>query len=211
MKVAIMLIGHIRSWNKGCKESFIQKFNKYNPDVYVITYDVINENFKEKLKKEEIEDIFKDINVVKLEIKDQDEVYIETKKYENFCNHEDKNIFRRMLCQSVNLKNCFTMIEESGKEYDFIIKTRFDLIYNFEPEDIFVKNRIITSGSHSACDFFACSDPGNMKKYSSIIDKVENLYNKYFKPDIEVSPHMILHYHLLGGYTNHLNVSLIRL
>ena len=41
MKIAIILVGHIRSWEK-CKQSFIDLFNKYDPDIYIYTYNTLN-------------------------------------------------------------------------------------------------------------------------------------------------------------------------
>ena len=212
-KIAIMLIGHIRSWNTGCRESFMNKFNKYKPDVYVITYDTIDyKSDAPKLASEQIRFFLRDINVVKLQIKDENDVFEESKKYENFQNVEDKMSFRKSLCQYINLRDCFKMIEDSKKKYDYVVKTRFDLCYHFD-EDIFREyGQIFTSNGHCCCDFFACSDLGRMAHYSSYIDNLENIYTRYLSaPEQIINPHIILHYHLLGGYTNNIHVEKLQL
>jgi hypothetical protein len=208
-KIAIMLTGHIRSWNNGCKQSFIKMFNKYNPDVYVITYHTMDYKSESRLLKEEIQFNLRDINVVDIVVKDENEVYEESKKYKDFCNG-DADQFCSTMCQYINLKNCFKMVQDSEKKYDYVIKTRFDLKYHFN-EDIFKDHhQIFTSNQCCACDFFACGTYEQMARYSGLIDNVERIYKQYFYPDIQVTPHMLLHYNLLGGYTNNLHVEVVK-
>ena len=212
-KIAIILLGHLRTWNE-CKESFINKFNQYNPDVYVITYDTPDYKSEIKLTKQEIEDDLSGINVVHLEIKDENVVFNETKeKYERFCIGDTKERFTSCLCQYNNLQKCFKVIEETGIKYDYVVKTRFDIRYHFE-EDIFRPyGQIFTSNQHNVCDFFACANFDDMRVYCGAIDKLEFLYEKYFYPDITITPHIMIHYTMATShkwYTNNLHVEVVR-
>ena len=150
MKIAIILVGHLRTWEK-CKQSFIDTFSTYEPDIYVYTYDTINYKSSDTLKEKDINELLKDIK-----IKDKNEVLKESQeKYSEYYieNGNTTQIrFPEFCCQYINVK-------QSGIEYDFVVKTRPDLVYHFNPEEIFnetCKNStsIYTSNQHNTCDFF---------------------------------------------------------
>jgi type IV secretory pathway component VirB8 len=105
-KIAIILVGHLRSW-KSCKEQFMKYFNKYDPDIYALTYDTINYNSEEILSEEEIKESLKDINIVKLTIKKQKEVFEEAKnKYGKFLIEQNRDINTLTWgCQILNLQS----------------------------------------------------------------------------------------------------------
>ena len=56
-------------------------FNKYKPDVYVISYDTMDYKSEPRLLKEQVKINLRDINVVDIVIKDENEVYEQSKKY----------------------------------------------------------------------------------------------------------------------------------
>jgi hypothetical protein len=213
MKIAILLVGHIRTWEK-CKQSFIDTFNKYDPDIYLYTYNTLNYKSDTILDETEIREIFKDIKIKHLIIKDENEVLKESdEKYTKYYienGNTTKEQFPTFFCQYINIKNCFEIIKNSGITYDFVVKTRPDLIYNIDSSEIFnddCKNsNIFTSNNHSTCDYFAVSTPGKMEKYCNTIDNLPGCY-EWCAPDVEISVHMLLHYSLGGGYTCHLNVN----
>jgi hypothetical protein len=213
MKIAIILVGHIRTWEK-CKQSFIDTFNKYDPDIYLYTYNTPNYKSDTKLSEVDIREIFKDIRIHSLIIKDENEVFKEAdEKYTKYYienGNTKKERFAEFCCQYINIKNCFEVVENSGINYDFVVKTRPDMLYYFDPSDIFIdghknSNNIYTSNQHNTCDFFAVSTFDKMKRYCNTIDILPKCY-EWCYPHVEITPHMLLHYSLLGGYTNHLNV-----
>lgn len=215
MRVAIILVGHLRTW-KMCKKSFIDTFAKYNPDIYVYTYNTINYE-STKVSDSEIIDHFKDIDIKNIVIKNENDVLEESNiKYSKYYiqNSNTKlNTFTNFLCQYINIKKCYDIIKDTNIEYDFVIKTRPDISYNFDSADIFtneclISNKIYTSNRHFTCDYFAISSTNNMRKYCNTINKLEDCYNWCF-PDVEITPHMLLHFSISAGYTNHLDVTKI--
>lgn len=218
-KIAIILIGHMRSWNI-CKEYFMQYFNKYNPDVYALTYNTINFNSNDNvLTNEEIVESLKDINVVKLRIKDENVVFEEAKnKYSKFQidQNRDANAIS-WTCQLLNLETCFNDIIESGIKYDYVIKTRYDVQYLFDERNLFVEkeNCVNISTGHSCCDIVACGKFERMYSYCTIANNLEFLYNKVFKEDcVEMNPHILLYYNFAynnSWFNPNLDIKLIRI
>jgi hypothetical protein len=213
MKIAIILVGHIRTWEK-CKKSFIDTFNKYDPDVYLYTYNTMNYRSEIKLSETDIREIFKDIRIHSLTIKDENEVLKEsTDKYSRYYidnYNTKKEHFPEFCCQYINIKNCFNTVVDSGISYDFVVKTRPDILYKFDSSEIFNNDhnntdKIFTSNQHSTCDFFAISTFDKMRRYCLTIDALPGCY-EWCSPYVEITPHMLLHYSLLSAYTNHLNV-----
>ena len=203
-KIAIILIGHMRSW-KSCKEQFMKYFNKYDPDIYALTYDTINYNSEEILSEEEIKESLKDINIVKLTIKKEKDVFDEAKnKYGKFLLEQNRDLNTLTWgCQILNLQSCYNDIINSGIKYDYIIKTRFDVQYLFDDDNLFIEkeNFINISSKHDCCDIFACGKFDKMHSYCNIADNVEFLYNKVFKENwVEMNPHILLYYNF--AYTN---------
>jgi hypothetical protein len=217
-KIAIILVGHLRSW-KSCKEQFMKYFNKYDPDIYALTYDTINYNSEEILSEEEIKESLKDINIVKLTIKKQKEVFEEAKnKYGKFLIEQNRDINTLTWgCQILNLQSCYNDIINSGIKYDYIIKTRFDVQYLFDETSLFIENQnfINISSNHDCCDIFACGKFDKMHSYCNIADNVEFLYNSQFKDNwIEMNPHILLYYNFAYSnirFNSILDIKLIRL
>jgi len=69
MKTAVLLVGNVRTWEK-CKDNFVEVFGKYNPDIFLATYDTrygyhpavrnrIGYYDDEILSRKEIADMFK--------------------------------------------------------------------------------------------------------------------------------------------------------
>jgi len=215
MRLAIILVGHIRTWEK-CKQSFINTFSKFNPDIYLYTYDTKTYKSETRLSEEDIRNYFKDINIKKLIIKDENDVLSEvTKKYYNYYIENPNTLRQKLLeglCQYVNIQNCYNIICNSDIQYDFIIKTRPDIIYNSNFDDIFTEENknttnIWTSNCHCSCDFFAASSLIGLNKYCNTINNIEGCY-KWCYPHVEISVHMLLHFSI-GNCASIINVQKI--
>ncbi len=83
MKIAILISGHIRTWDK-CKDNFINNLQDPNIEVnvFIHTYNEIfncvnsNENNrKDSLSNEKIMDLFQGINVKKIKIESEKELH----------------------------------------------------------------------------------------------------------------------------------------
>ena len=154
MKTAILLSGNIRNFQK-CRDSFISQFKKFDPDIYVITYDkryslhpyqqLMNPVQEEMIDLEKVQEILYPLQCKKIEIVNQSELILFIEMY--FKPKFDPEIKwpypggMDIFCQYLLFQKGLKLIP---KEYSLIIKTRFDIIYTQE---------IL----HSAGDFESCS------------------------------------------------------
>jgi hypothetical protein len=191
MKVAIALIGNIRTWNE-CKENFIEIFSPLNPDIYISTYDlqydhhpyikgVINDNEDAILSNEEIHQMFSDLNVKNLEIECSKEVTGEIKLHDIFVQTGVS------FSQYRKFQNTMKKIAESGIDYDCIIKTRCDIIHNpISFEGIDLKTSIlIDSGNVFPNDCFFATNQESMK---NVADFIIHELETPSQPDSHVAP-----------------------
>ncbi len=154
MKIAICLSGFIRTWEQSKPSFFTNLVQDNDCDIFIHTY---NQNYYEYSAQkqdvyysdEEIKEMFQDLNLKDIIIEDRDKIFdkIETdsKKYENIQNYkirikessEEKDNFvnlgvriydqLRKIHHSNELRKKFE--RENNFEYDFIVKTRFDVLY----------------------------------------------------------------------------------
>lgn len=143
MRIALILSGNIRTWDK-CKNSYIGLLEKYKPDVYISTYDkrydyhpYIKSTLKEykdyTLSQIDIENHFKDIEVINMEIEKTTDIdYLVNKEMLLF--HSDMRHINSCFKQFRKIQNCINNIikyeNENNFKYDYIIKMRFDTIIN---------------------------------------------------------------------------------
>jgi hypothetical protein len=142
MKVAILIVGHIRTW-KECKNNFLESFIHLNPDVFVSTYDLqynyhpagrhwMGNTPDEYLLSDEIKNLFNDINLIDIEVEKIENVlniYENDKQYLHFNFQEDQHTvlqYRKInkaleLMKQNEIKNAF--------EYDAVIKIRSDIYH----------------------------------------------------------------------------------
>ena len=137
MKIAILLCGHIRSWNK---EQFIQTFQ--NVDIFVHTYNnvfgyhpfiqnqtgISNNNIK--LTNTEIESYI-GITTKNIVIEDQDDIFINDT---NTPIHADTYAQYRKFKLCNELRTQYESIHNI--KYDLVIKTRFDISYSLNIQQI---------------------------------------------------------------------------
>lgn len=142
MKIAILLCGNIRSWEK-TKESFDNFFKNIKYDLFISTYnkqfeyhpyylernpDFKDNFFNENTIKKMFHNIAKDIIITD---------YIENDKFieqERTKMNPDMKDYFHGFSQFNNIKKGIEIMEKFEKEnnfkYDIVIKTRFDLLYN---------------------------------------------------------------------------------
>lgn len=141
MKTAVLLVGNIRTWEQ-CKDSFIQTFGA-GVDVFVTTYNKryayhpyiqgqLNFYDDQILNREEIQVLFKEVNLAEIHIDDIDS-YVDTSVKPFICDKFPKESYLS-LSQYFKLNDGINMILEhekaKGFKYDCIIKSRFDVTYN---------------------------------------------------------------------------------
>lgn len=132
MKIAVLLCGHVRSWNK---QYFINSFGT-DFDVFIHTYNnvlvyhpfienqiCLNDN-NEKLSIEKIIDII-GLKPKIIIVEDQDKLNTVSKDYPlNPTSYYEYRKFK--LCNDLRL----AYEKENNFKYDVVIKTRFDIIYS---------------------------------------------------------------------------------
>lgn len=143
MKVAILIAGHIRTWEE-CKSNFINSFSHLNPDVIVSTYDLqynyhpaqrgwMGESPDNILTKNEIVKLFDGVNLKGLDIESIQSVTDEYEKNKNDLHpnfrDEPHSFFQ---CRKMKqLTKLIEMVEtENRYKYDVIIKLRSDIPYS---------------------------------------------------------------------------------
>lgn len=203
MKVAVLVIGNFRTWEQ-CKENFKKTFSFLKPDYFMSTYDLqynyhpyikgftqFNEDYV--LNKKNILNSFdefkpKDVSIEKWDI------------VSSFINEENKKFHESMknidscYSQYRKLKLSLQMIknheERENFKYDYIIKTRFDIIHKsfFPVSDD--KEILIDSGNVFPNDCFF------MANRDSVFEMSDFMYNEFYKATKEDSgknpPHGLL-------------------
>ena len=216
MKVAILLVGNIRTWHK-CKFNFLDTFKDLDYDVYLSTYDMqygyhpavksslnINDDFL--LKNEEILSLFNDINLKKINIENIDSITVHINEENNKFHDSMRNI-HSCYGQYRKLKDCLDMMKHYEKQhnfkYDFVIKTRCDTPYN-KFNFNFQKNEVvITSRNCYPNDWIFIIDRDNMIKLSDFI--INEFYRPVYTNSNDTPPHGLL----LNGF-NHLKLKIVQ-
>jgi hypothetical protein len=179
-----------------------------NPDIYISTYDLqyghhphikdlIQDTGDDRISAEAIYEMFKDLNVVDMDVENY-EKYIEVILEEEKFVHPSMSLIRSCHAQYRKLFIATRMLEEveekQGFKYDFIIKTRPDLIYapSITP-GIFIpmpKTVYVDSGNMFPND---CIIIGNR---NDILNISKFMYEEFFHPIYSDSrqdaPHRLL-------------------
>lgn len=203
MKVAVITIGNVRTWDQ-CKENFKKTFSFLKPDYFMSTYDlqynyhpyikgVISYDEDFILPKKQILESFSDLtpkdvsievwNVVNQFIESENKKFDESMKNIDSCYSQYRKL--KLTLQMVKDQE-----ERQGFKYDFIIKTRFDIIHKpfFPVSD--EKEILIDSGNVFPNDCFF------MANRDSVFEMSDFMYNEFYKPTKEDSgknpPHGLL-------------------
>jgi hypothetical protein len=167
MKIAIIYVGHVRSWNSCKKNNLEMLFSEnHSIDVFIETYKEgfrqdyglrNEENEKIVYTEDDIKNLFEGINVVKISIENQPP--------------GAANDGQRM-----KILKSYEMFSKSIEEkvpYDLIVKTRMDLYFDEKIDydsilnECNEKNKLILgcNVTDHINDTFAIGKPENMKKY----------------------------------------------
>lgn len=203
MKVAVIIIGNYRTWEK-CRDNIKKTFSPLKPDYYMSTYDVqynyhpyikgvINYDEDYILDKKYIYENFSSFNPIDVDIEDWTTVkkIIETEKEKI---HTSMQNIDSCFSQYRKLKIALEMVknkeEQKNFKYDFIIKTRFDIIHNPFFLSSVEKEILIDSGNVFPNDCFFVVNRDDAFKMS------EFMYNEFYNPVKDDSyknpPHRLL-------------------
>lgn len=153
IKIAVCISGFLRTWQQ-TKSSFQKNFEGIDVDIYAQTY---NQNYfeytgneKDQLyTDEQIKGFFSGINVVKLLIDDihiiRKKNKIDSEKYRDIFRFKGENpessdpnseiaiSGERTFEQLRVIQSTADAMRESGKKYDLVVKTRYDVLYMERP------------------------------------------------------------------------------
>jgi hypothetical protein len=171
MKTAILLVGNIRTWDY-CKPNFIDTFNKYNPDIFLVIDNYryghhpaiqsrIGDNADEHIDESYVEKMFADLNLKNYAITARVSQNIQ-KICPNFLNMEST------FSQVEKFKLCAGMLVQ---DYDCVIKTRCDLLYHSLDVDNLNLNEsiLVDSGNVFPNDCIVVTNKTNMINISNFM------------------------------------------
>ena len=210
MKTAIILVGGIRTWDY-CKSSFLNTFEKYQPDIFISTYDkqyghhpfvqnTIGDFDDYFLSRNQVVDMFDGLNVKSVVFDDYDKFIanpVSNFFHENF-KSLDSNCYFQYLKFQLGLQSMLN--HEMKFEYDVVVKTRCDLIY--EPIDLNVDDNsvLVDSGNVFPNDCILISKKTTMIKISDFI--MNEFFNPVYPNSHLIPPHNLLHNAMLSHGLN---------
>lgn len=194
MKTAVLLVGYVRTWGQ-CKDSFQQAFGHLNPDIYVSTYrrqfghhphiqGRIGDSSDHELTEQQVRSMFDGYNAV-VDIRPPLSMDYFYGAVDPMFHSADASFG-----QQLNWYNAIRMMTNTEKrtgEYDLVIKTRCDLLY--EPFEIGDRSRnvLVDSGNVFPND---CVVIANRK---AMIDICNFMTEEFFRPSQQSSGHAIPH------------------
>lgn len=203
MKVAILLIGNVRTWDQ-LKDNFTEAFYHLDPDVFVSTYDIqygyhpavqqhIQDSDDNYLSVEEIEDKFKDVNavVVNVEKIERARDYFQeqtSRMHQSFVSHPHSFLQYRKIRLATTLMEEYEKIKNI--KYDFVIKARCDISHNKVDLDIESKQIILSSGNLYPNDVFFATNRDDFVTMSKFF--MSEFYKPIYTDSHERPPHNLL-------------------
>ena len=203
MRIAILLVGHVRTWDI-TKESFKKTFEPLNADIFLSTYDLryghhphiqgrIGDFGDDLLTQDEITSMFSDVNLkgftYEKSISVDELIEAEMVKVTPKMRHRSSLAQYRKLHQAIDLMNQFeTKIEQP---YDYVLKTRCDMVYKEKiPLDTDPNTVTVDSGNIFPNDCFLFSSRNSMVNISNFI--MNEFYNPRYSDSGENPPHQML-------------------
>jgi len=202
MKTAVLLVGNVRTWEK-CRDNFVEVFGKYNPDIFLATYDTrygyhpavrnrIGYYDDEIVSRKEIGDMFKGLNlrVVDYERLDQanDRIYYALEKV-----HKMFGECYSYYAQYRKMKSAIDIMQkheyEIGERYDRVIRTRCDLMHNDINSDDVDGKIIIDSGNVFPNDCFFMTNRDAAVNIANFM--MEEFFNPKYENSAEKPPHQM--------------------
>ena len=224
MKVAICMSGHVRNFEDCKSSFVSSIVEKYNPDIFVHTWseygygrngsptNPINEETKlsiEKNKKYGLASnteflrgtpkidmsLFSGIDIEDIVVEDYNDVEPEILKLsEKIVNKWDIDYPPNFISSLRKIKLCNELVKNSGNEYDIVVRTRPDILYQnvvFEENgDIFYTP--LAQSYHAVSDIFFYSSPKLMDTFCSFYDCLMD----YNDQGAHFNPHSLMMYHL---------------
>lgn len=203
MRTAILIVGHIRTWEH-CKDNFIASFGHLYPDVFVSTYDLqynyhpaqqhwMQSSKDTYLTRDQINSFFEGINLISLDVEELASVM---ESYVTEVNQLNKNFKEEThtYLQYRKLQRCLSMMldqeQTNGFEYDAVIKIRADILHNKFDYTVNDTEVIISSGNVFPNDVIIAT---TRTKFLKIVDFLQKeFYNPVCDGSHLKAPHNLL-------------------
>lgn len=193
MKLAIVLIGNLRTWDY-CKSNFIETFSKYSPDVYLVTDTLrygyhpcvqwtIGDGNDEPVDDNFIKNSFEGINLIEYKLMPRG-----TGTLKNCA-----PAFASHVGSYVQFEKLFLATEMIKESYDYVIKTRCDLLYTNQLENAFsAEKNIVTidSSNEFPNDCIVISNQENMVSMATFMYK--EVFSPIYPDSHHTEPHGLL-------------------
>lgn len=203
MKVAILLIGNVRTWDQ-LKENFTDSFKHLDPDIFVSTYDIrygyhpaVQQHIQDSddviLTEDEIVSMFKGVNAVTVNVEpiEKARLLFENeipKMHPNFVSHPHSYLQYR------KIRLATTLMEEYEKannfKYDFVIKARCDINHSKVDLDVGEKQILLSSGNLYPNDVFFSTNRDSFVTMSKFF--MSEFYKPIYPDSHERPPHNLL-------------------
>jgi len=212
MKIAVCLSGQIRSMADFLSNFHDSVLEPYGCDLYgyvdssdmnldIRNLDIIKMFNRIEFSNEQL-DIYDPIAAVNPDAEDVLQVGYKIKK----------NLRQRYLRQLKGIQTAFDLID---RDYDIVVRSRFDVIYHkfdlsdFEPGYIFVPTH---DGWHGFCDRLFYGDYKTMKIATHVYDNLTELYTTYQHPIVhpETNFALNLHHHKVNVKKSECKIDLFR-
>jgi hypothetical protein len=203
MRTAILIIGHIRTWTD-CIDNFKESFEHLNPDIFVSTYD-LQYNYHptqngwmggasdSHLTYDEIISLFKNINLVQLDLENIQDVLnqyelIKPKLNSNFQNEVNTYLQYRKIQRAVDILK--KVEDKNSYKYDNIIKIRTDVHHNKFEYEICENSVLISDGNVFPNDVIFAMKRDKFLDISEFF--ISECYNPIYTDSHLKSPHNLL-------------------
>lgn len=186
MKLAICLSGYTRTY-KFCHKSLSQYLSNHIVDYYLQIWE------EESHLIDELKQIYNPKQIIVLKKQNfTDQYKFVFEKYLNYPCIESFDMW-------YGIQQCFTKLKESYNQYDGIIRSRYDLIFDqVLPENINLQKILIPDlGNHhnGYNDTFAIGNPESMMKYGNLFNWLNLIYKhqsiKDFLPELILSTYLV--------------------
>lgn len=205
MKVAVVLTGFCRNYEKTYENLYRYILEKYNADIFISSWDVIqhrpvNWDSNNPTSNYQIPTSALDVDsVIGLYNKNKNLISYNFENWENFCKNrfnflDISNNYNFQINQRAKYHGSFWVerlrdqwyvvkkgwdLIKNPKQYDVILKIRFDLLINdieLNPNRFTIPSLdIVERVGINYCDYLAYGTPTQMKKYMNLFDSIEKI------------------------------------
>ena len=210
MKIAICYSGMFRNFKENVDNNIKHLISKYDSDVYLSFWDIYGfSTFRTKFDIKNNDEILDDAKEDVLnKLKPKNFEFESYSKLNNFFEEESNKYTharetpppycKNMLSMWYKVEKCGKMVEDSGINYDLIIRLRGDISFNSDlilqqPKENTIYSPLQGSWNSSMNDQIAYGNKDVMHIYSDLYNKLPNIW---LNSGTSIAPEAILYKHM---------------